>query len=82
MSITPPKARYELVEIAEASDGAKAYRHYQVIRNFVIIADIRVTFEFGKDVEYYKGKLKKTKLVTVEVLENHYDWRQIGGVGA
>jgi len=38
MSITPPKARYELVEIAEASDGAKAYRHYQVIRNFVIIA--------------------------------------------
>jgi|GEM_PF-2487661 len=113
MSITPPKARYELVEIAEASDGAKACRHYQVIRNFVIIADIRVTFEFGKDVEYYtidwgkyklipevanlldeairkavedyKGKLKKTKLVTVEALENHYDWRQIlkrGGVGA
>ena len=38
MSITPPKARYELVEIAE--------------------------------------------LVTVEVLVNHYDWRQIGGVGA
>lgn len=58
MIITPPSRDYKVVELATGVSVDKAIVRAQVLRGFVVVADIMLQFEFRKGAQYYNIEYK------------------------